>query len=161
MGAFNILILCTGNSARSIIAEALFSELGAPHRVLAWSAGSHPSGQPHPDALAELERRGHRTEIYRSKSWDAFAGPDAPRMDLIITVCGSAASEVCPVWPTKDKHTPLTVHWGADDPAYIEIDAEREQAFADVYDLMRWRVEAFLALPRESWRDTSRVSALA
>ena len=162
---FNILVLCTGNSARLIIAEALFSELGAPHRVLAWSAGSKPAGQPHPNALKELKRRGHRTEFYRSKSWDEFGEdvPEAPVMDMVVTVCGNAAAEVCPAWAGGGDpvRVPIRVHWGADDPAHIEDDAERERAFAEVYDLMRRRVEAFLALPREQWRDPDAVRALA
>ena len=153
----NVLFLCTGNSARSILAEALLSELGAPHGVLAWSAGSTPSGAPHPDALAELARRGHRTDLFRSKSWDEFGGPDAPVMDIVVTVCDSAAAEACPVWPGA----PVSVHWPAPDPAHIEDDAERRRAFSDVYDLMRRRVEDLLALPREALSDREAVQALS
>jgi len=158
---FNVLILCTGNSARSILAEALFNILGQEHKIIAWSAGSKPSGQPHPTALATLEARGHQTGLYRSKSWDEFAGDDAPNMDLVVTVCSSAANEVCPIWPCKTHGLPITVHWPADDPAYIEDDAERAQAFSDVYDLMTRRVTDFLALPRESWHDRDAVQALS
>lgn len=157
----NVLFLCTGNSARSILAEAILSNLGREHGFLAWSAGSKPSGQPHPNALAELERRGHRSEFYRSKSWDEFADADGPIMDIVVTVCGSAANEVCPVWPKRDDQEPIKVHWPAEDPAYIEDDAERERAFAQVYDLMRRRVEGLVALDRTDLRDESVVQALS
>ena len=154
---FNVLFLCTGNSARSILAEAIASERGAPHRVVAWSAGSRPTGTPHPDALAELERRGHRSDLWRSKSWDEFSGEGAPEIDLVVTVCDSAANEACPVFPGRG----LRVHWPAPDPAYIEDDDTRTAAFADVYDLMRRRIEDWLALPRGAWSDSDRLQALA
>ena len=138
----NVLFLCTGNSARSILSEALLNDLGLG-KFLGWSAGSHPSGTPHPDSLIELQNRGHRTDLYRSKSWDEFAKPDAPQMDIIITVCDNAAGEVCPVWPGH----PLTVHWPAPDPAHIEPLKARQQAFSETYELCRARIEALLELP--------------
>jgi len=157
----NVLFLCTGNSARSILAEAVLSDQGREHGFLAWSAGSKPSGQPHPNALAELEQRGHRTEFCRSKSWDEFSDPQGPIMDIVVTVCGSAANEVCPIWPQREGQAPVTVHWPADDPAYIEDDAERAKAFAKVYDLMRRRVEGLIALSPETLRDQASVQALS
>ena len=151
----NVLFLCTGNSARSILAEALLNTLGAEHGFVAWSAGSTPSGRPHPDALRELARHGLPTGLWRSKSWSEFA--DGPEMDIVVTVCDSAASEACPVWPGA----PVGVHWPAPDPAHIPDDAERRQAFADVYTLMRRRVEDLIALPRNALRDREAVQALA
>ena len=153
----NVLFLCTGNSARSILAEALLNTLGAEHGFLAWSAGSTPSGQPHPDALVELARHGHPTELWRSKSWNEFGADDAPVMDIVVTVCDSAANETCPVWPGA----PVSVHWPAPDPAHIPDDAERERAFADVYTLMKRRVEDLIALPREALSDREAVQALS
>ncbi|WP_409433150.1 arsenate reductase ArsC [Litorimonas sp. RW-G-Af-16] len=152
----NVLFLCTGNSARSILSEALVNDLGQG-RFLGWSAGSHPSGQPHPDGLKELSRRGHRTDLYRSKSWDEFEGADAPRMDIVVTVCDNAANEVCPVFPGDH----ISVHWPAPDPAHVEPIAVRQQAFADVYDLCRARIEALIALPQDALADRATVQAIA
>ena len=139
----SILILCTGNSARSILAEAIFNRDGAD-RVIAYSAGSNPTGRVHPQALRLLERRGFPTSGYRSKSWDEFTGSGAPRMDLVITVCGSAAAETCPIWPGK----PFTAHWGVDDPATAP-ENEASLAFQHAYHRLSARANAFLALPLE------------
>lgn len=141
----NVLFLCTGNSARSILSEALLNDLGHDQGEARWrgySAGSHPSGQPHPDGLAHLTSKGHNVSAYRSKSWDEFSQIGAPKMDIIITVCDNAASEVCPVWPGH----PLSAHWPAPDPAHIEPLAARQSAFAHVYKLCSARIEALLAL---------------
>jgi len=152
----NILFLCTGNSARSILSEALLNDLGE-ERFRAFSAGSQPSGVPHPDSLAELRRRGHATEGYRSKSWDVFLGDNAPAFDIVVTVCDSAAAEICPAF-----HGPgLRVHWSAPDPAHIEDDAARRRAFSDVYDLCRSRIEALIALPQAALTDRQAVQAIA
>ena len=142
----NILVLCTGNSARSILLEAI---LGADPRVTAFSAGSTPAGRVHPAALALLDRKGIATGGFRSKSWDEFGGPDAPEMDAVITVCGNAAGEVCPVWPG----TPLRAHWGVEDPAAAP-EPEWETAFETAWTRLLARGEALLALdiaamPRE------------
>lgn len=144
----NVLFLCTGNSARSILSEVLLRDLGAG-RFQAFSAGSQPSGRPHPDGLSELRRRGHEPGNVSSKSWDVFSGQDAPLMDIIVTVCASAAGETCPVWPHKGGEQPIRVHWGAEDPAYVESLEARQKAFADVYDLCRVRIEALITLPIE------------
>lgn len=155
----NVLFLCTGNSARSILSEALMNDLGqktANGRVwMGWSAGSKPSGVPHPDGLQELQNRGHRTDLYRSKSWDEFsynAGDGAadesggvnmpPKMDIVVTVCSNAANEVCPVFPGEH----IKAHWPAEDPAHVEPLAVRQTAFSDVYDICRSRIEALIAL---------------
>lgn len=152
----NVLFLCTGNSARSILSEALLNDLGAG-RFAAFSAGSKPSGVPHPDALAELQRRGHTVDSYRSKSWDEFSKAGAPEMDIVVTVCDSAAAETCPVFFGSG----LRVHWAAPDPAHIENDAERAQAFTDVYALCRKRIEALIALPEATLSDQAALQAIA
>lgn len=141
----NILVLCTGNSARSILLEAILNREGAPRGITAYSAGSRPVGQVNPHALALLASKGYPTEGLTSKSWDIFAEPGAPVMDLVITVCGSAAGETCPMWPGA----PLRAHWGIEDPAHAP-EAIRAQAFAQAHDLLRTRAEAFLALPLEA-----------
>ena len=150
----NVLFLCTGNSARSILSEALMNDLGQG-RFLGWSAGSHPSGQPHPDGLKELLRRGHRTDLYRSKSWDEFT--DGAEMDIVVTVCDNAANEVCPVFPGGH----IKVHWPAPDPAHVEPLEARQKSFADVYDLCRARIEALIAMHPEKLTDKSAVQAIA
>ena len=150
----NVLFLCTGNSARSILSEALMNDLGQG-RFLGWSAGSHPSGVPHPDGLKELIKRGHRTDLYHSKSWDEFT--DGTEMDIVVTVCDNAANEVCPVFPGGH----VKVHWPAHDPAHIEPLEARQKAFADVYDICRARIEALIALPEEALRDHSRLQKIA
>lgn len=139
---YNVLFLCTGNSARSILAEAILNKVGAG-RFHAFSAGSHPRGQVNPHALDQLAKRGYDTGDFRSKPWDEFAAPGAPPLDFIITVCDSAAGEVCPIWPGH----PVTAHWGMPDPAAVEgSPSEIAAAFADTYRLLANRIEAFAAL---------------
>ena len=139
---FTVLVLCTGNSARSILGEALFNHLGQG-RVRAFSAGSKPKGVPHPGALRLLARREIDTATFRSKSWDEFTAPDAPRIDLAITVCGNAAGEACPVF----LGSPLRAHWGLPDPADVTgTEAEVDAAFEETWRLLEMRVRAFLAL---------------
>lgn len=138
-----ILVLCTGNSARSILGEALIARLGAG-RVRAYSAGSRPRGAPHPAALRLLAAKGYDVGGLRSKSWDEFAAPDAPRIDIAITVCGSAAGEACPLFTGA----PVRAHWGLADPADTPgVDAAEDAAFAETYRLLEARVAAMLALP--------------
>jgi len=140
---YNVLFLCTGNSARSIIAEGLLNRLGGG-RFKAYSAGSHPAGRVNAFSLEVLEAAGLPTDAYRSKSWDELARPGAPRMDFIFTVCDSAAGEVCPVWPGK----PITAHWGLADPAAVEGTDERKRAaFRDATAILRRRIELLLNLP--------------
>ena len=142
---FNVLVLCTGNSARSILAEALFNHLGGG-RFTAYSAGSQPSGTVNPVALETLDRHGVPLPEARSKSWDEFAAPGAPEMDFIFTVCASAAGEACPIWPGH----PTTAHWGIADPAHVEPLAARREAFATAYRQLARRIGAFVALPLET-----------
>ena len=141
----NVLVLCTGNSARSILAEALFNHLGGG-RFKAYSAGSQPSGTVNPVALETLDRHGVPLPEARSKSWDEFAAPGAPHMDFIFTVCASAAGEACPIWPGH----PSTAHWGIADPAHVEPLAARREAFATAYRQLARRIGAFVALPLET-----------
>jgi arsenate reductase len=143
---FNILILCTGNSARSIMGEALFNTLGAG-RFKAYSAGSHPTGVVNPFAIELVQALGYPAEGLRSKSWDEFAQPGAPEMDFVVTVCDNAAGEVCPLWPGH----PVTAHWGFPDPAAVEgTDEVKRAAFALVMRQIRDRVQQFLSLPLET-----------
>ena len=139
----SVLVLCTGNSARSILAEALLNNLGGD-RIRAHSAGSQPKGQVHPAALALLAERGFDTGSYRSKSWDEFDDSSFDgRLDVVFTVCDSAAAETCPVWPGH----PMTVHWGIPDPAAITTPGEEQRrAFETAYDQLKHRIEAFLAI---------------
>ena len=140
--AINVLVLCTGNSARSILGEALFNHLGVG-RVRAYSAGSQPSGRVNPVALETLEKHGvPLPSDVRSKSWDEFAAPGAPQIDYIFTVCASAAGETCPIWPGH----PMTAHWGIADPAHIEPMEARREAFEVAYQALEKRIKAFLAL---------------
>lgn len=142
----HVLILCTGNSARSILGEALLNHLGA-ERLRGYSAGSQPKGQPHPLALQTLEAAGLPTAGLRSKSWEEFTGPEAPALDLVITVCDSAASESCPVFPGRA----AKVHWSLPDPpAAGDEDAQRAR-FREVFEALQARVEALLALPESAW----------
>ncbi len=141
----NVLVLCTGNSARSILGEMLFNHLGQG-RVKAYSAGSKPTGVVNPVALETLQKHGVPSVGARSKSWDEFAAPDAPHIDFVFTVCGNAASEPCPVWPGQ----PISAHWGIPDPAHVEPIEARRAAFEAAYQALKKRIEAFLALPLES-----------
>lgn len=143
---FTVLVLCTGNSARSILGEALFNHLGEG-RVRAFSAGSNPKGVPHPGALKLLARRGIDTAAFRSKSWNEFSGPGAPQIDVAITVCGNAAEEACPVF----MGAPVKGHWGLPDPADVEgDDAAVDAAFEETWQALSIRVRAFLASSFES-----------
>ena len=140
---YNILFLCTGNSARSIMAEAILNRKGPPN-FKAYSAGSHPSGLVRAEALKQIELSRASTNGLRSKSWDEFAKPDAPRMDFVFTVCDNAASEVCPVWPGQ----PMTAHWGIPDPAAVTGSPEQiERAFRDAFMILERRITLFLSLP--------------
>jgi arsenate reductase len=139
-----VLFLCTGNSARSILAEALLNRLGEG-RFMAYSAGSMPTGRVNPHALALLEHSGFATEGLRSKSWDEFAAPGAPQLDFIFTVCDNAAGEVCPVWPGQ----PVSAHWGLPDPAAVQgSEAEIAAAFSETMRMLRTRITAFVELPK-------------
>jgi arsenate reductase (thioredoxin) len=140
---YNVLFLCTGNSARSIMAEAILNRKGRPN-FTAYSAGSHPSGVVRPEALKQIELSRASTESLRSKSWDEFAKADAPRMDFVFTVCDNAAKEICPVWPGQ----PMTAHWGIPDPAVVKGSPEQiEHAFRDAFMILDRRISLFLSLP--------------
>lgn len=140
---FNVLFICTGNSARSILAEAILNREGRG-KFRAYSAGSHPKGAVHDYALDLLRRTNHPTAELRSKSWDEFAAPGAPPLDFAFTVCDNAAGEVCPIWPGQ----PMTAHWGLPDPAAVEgSEAEKRAAFADAYRMLSNRISIFVNLP--------------
>jgi protein-tyrosine-phosphatase len=144
-GVCNVLFLCTGNSARSIMAEALLNSTGKGH-FKAHSAGSHPGGAVNPLVIELLQKHRIPTRGLRSKSWDEFAVPGAPRMDFVFTVCDSAAAEVCPVWPGQ----PVTAHWGVPDPAAVTgSDQQKRRAFFDAYRILSTRINLFLNLPFE------------
>lgn len=152
---YNVLFLCTANSARSVMSEGALNVLGGK-RFRCFSAGSKPSGRVNPHAIAMLQTIGYDTSALRSKSWDEFGGPDAPQMDLIITVCGNAQNEVCPVWPGH----PTTAHWGYEDP-HGETEAEKRASFEKIFAQILRRTEYFLslgeaALAPENIRDTAR-----
>jgi protein-tyrosine-phosphatase len=143
MRAYNVLFLCTGNSARSILAEAILEKTGQG-RFAAYSAGSAPKGAVHPQALALLDRLGFPTARLRSKSWEEFAVPGAPALDFVFTVCNNAANEVCPVWPGQ----PMTAHWGIPDPAAVDGgEDESARAFRDAFLALQRRIELFASLP--------------
>jgi len=143
---YNVLFLCTGNSARSIMAEAILNWKGSPF-FRGFSAGSHPSGSVRAEALAQIELARISVENFRSKSWDEFAKPGAPQMDFVFTVCDNAANEVCPVWPGQ----PITAHWGVADPAAVRgIPAQIERAFRDAFVILDRRISLFLSLPLSS-----------
>jgi len=142
-GIFNVLFLCTGNSARSIMAEAILNRLGKG-RFHAFSAGSHPTGQVNPLAIEQLQRVGLPVEDLRSKNWDEFATPDSPPLDFVFTVCDKAAGEVCPVWPGQ----PMTAHWGIKDPVGVEGGEEdKRRAFALAFTHLSRRISIFISLP--------------
>lgn len=142
-GTYDVLFLCTGNSARSILAEGLLNRLGEG-KFRAYSAGSQPKGQVHPMALELLGRLGYDTQDLRSKSWDEFALPGAPDLDFVFTVCGNAADEVCPVWIGE----PISAHWGIEDPAAVTAsEDEQRQAFEKAYARMERRIRRFVDLP--------------
>ena len=151
---YNVLFLCTGNSARSILAEAILNKNGAGC-FNAFSAGSFPKGQVHPEALRLLDSLGYRTADFRSKSWDEFAAEGAPRLDFVFTVCDNAAGETCPFWSGQ----PMTAHWGIEDPAGVEGDRQ-PQAFRDAYHALQRRIGLFLSLPLESIDEMSLQSKL-
>ncbi len=141
---FNVLFLCTGNSARSVIAEAVLNQLGRG-RFKAFSAGSMPTGSVNPHVLDLLQRNNMPTEGIRSKSWDEFASPDAPKLDFVFTVCDQAAGEVCPVWPGQ----PMTAHWGLEDPAQVEGEEAQQRAVKNVFMQLNRRIGIFTSLPLE------------
>jgi arsenate reductase (thioredoxin) len=143
---YNVLFLCTGNSARSIMAEAVMNRKGFP-TFTAYSAGSHPKGSVHPAAIRQIELAKLSTTGLRSKDWNEFAKPDAPKMDFVFTVCDNAAKEVCPVWPGQ----PMTAHWGVPDPAAMHGTPEQvEHAFRDAFVMLDRRISLFLSLPISS-----------
>lgn len=143
---YNVLFLCTGNSARSILAEAILNGKGGP-RFKAFSAGSHPAGRVNPAALRQIQEAGFPVDGLRSKSWDEFGRPDSPPIDFVFTVCGNAANEACPVWPGQ----PMTAHWGVDDPAAVTGSPEQiARAFRDAFVALERRIGLFLALPLKS-----------
>ncbi|WP_036280545.1 arsenate reductase ArsC [Methylocystis sp. ATCC 49242] len=140
---YNVLFLCTGNTARSVLAEGILRKDGAG-RFNAYSAGSQPKGVVNPYALKTLAEFGYPTDGFRSKSWDEFAAPDAPKMDFVFTVCDSAAGEACPIWPGQ----PMTAHWGIEDPAAVEgSDLEKQRAFNEAFRYMKNRIWLLLAVP--------------
>jgi arsenate reductase len=145
-GRYNVLFLCTGNSARSIMAEAILNFKGRPN-FTAYSAGSHPSGAVRPEARRELEIAHIATNGLRSKGWEEFSQPGAPKLDFVFTVCDSAAKELCPVWPGQ----PMTAHWGVPDPAAVHgSKAEIERAFREAFFILERRISLFLCLPLAS-----------
>jgi len=143
MPRYNVLFLCTGNSARSIMAEAIMKKKGFPN-FTAYSAGSHPSGTVRPEAMQQLEKAGLSTDNVRSKSWDEFSGPSAPPLHFVFTVCDNAAKETCPFWPGQ----PMTAHWGVPDPAAVQgTPQEIDRAFSQAFSVLDRRISLFLCLP--------------
>ena len=149
----DVLMLCTGNSARSILAEALFTRLGAG-RVRAYSAGSHPQGSVHPGSIALLRAEGYDVNAFRSKSWDEFTQPGAPQMDIVISVCDAVAGEACPLWPGR----PVRAHWGMPDPAAVSDPEAQRAAFRATYAALELRVRALLALSDEQLASANAIS---
>ncbi|MEP4380612.1 MAG: arsenate reductase ArsC [Alphaproteobacteria bacterium] len=140
---YNVMFICTGNSARSILAEAIMNRVGAG-KFKAYSAGSHPTGNVNPHAVTLLKSLNHSTDSFRSKDWLEFSGPDAPEFDFVFTVCDQAAGEVCPIWPGQ----PMSAHWGLPDPAAVKgTQAEIAAAFAETYRMLNNRIEFFVNLP--------------
>ncbi|MBY3246140.1 arsenate reductase ArsC [Rhizobium laguerreae] len=153
---FNVLFLCTGNSARSVLAESILRKDGAG-KFVSYSAGSTPKGEVNPLAIEVLDGYGYPTDGLRSKSWDEFATPDAPQLDFVFTVCDNAAGEACPIWPGQ----PMSAHWGIDDPAAVEgTPLERKAAFVQAFKYMKARITAFAALPVESLEHISLTAKL-
>jgi arsenate reductase len=145
-GVYNVLVLCSGNSARSILAEAILNKLGSG-KFRAFSAGSQPKGEVHPEAISLLTKLGYDVSSLRSKSWEEFARTDSPHMDFIFTVCDEAAGEACPLWPGH----PISAHWGVPDPAKVHgSHAEIGAAFADTYHYLHTRMSVFVSLPIDS-----------
>ncbi len=143
MPRYNVLFLCTGNSARSIMAESIMKKKGFPN-FTAYSAGSHPSGTVRPEAIQQLEKAGLSTDNVRSKSWDEFSGPSAPPLHFVFTVCDNAAKEICPFWPGQ----PMTAHWGVPDPAAVQgTPQEIDRAFSQAFSVLDRRISLFLCLP--------------
>ena len=143
---YNVLFLCTGNSARSIMAEVIMNRKGSP-TFTAYSAGSHPAGFVRPEAIRQVESASLPTEGLRSKSWDEFSGPGAPHLDFVFTVCDNAAKEICPVWPGQ----PMTAHWGVPDPASVVGTREEiDRAFREAFSILERRISLFLSLPLSS-----------
>jgi arsenate reductase len=143
MSHYNVMFLCTGNSARSIMAEAIMNRKGSAN-FTAYSAGSHPTGAIHPKALEQLEKAGLSTANFRSKSWDEFSRPDSPPLNFVFTVCDNAAKEVCPLWPGQ----PMTAHWGIPDPAAVQGTPEEiDRAFSQAFSMLDRRISLFLCLP--------------
>ncbi len=152
----NVLVLCTGNSARSIMSEALINVLGEG-RFYAYSAGSQPTGQVNPFASEQANSIGYPLEKVRSKSWDEFSQPESPQMDIVITVCDSAAGESCPLW----RGTPIKVHWGFEDPSHVNgTDEEKRQAFAHTFGLIRQKIQPLVDLPIETLSQEELIAAL-
>jgi arsenate reductase len=146
MSHYNVLFLCTGNSSRSIMAEAIMNRKGAPI-FTAYSAGSHPSGTVRPEALRQIKSAGLSTERFRSKSWEEFTRPESPHLSFVFTVCDNAAKEVCPIWPRQ----PMTAHWGVPDPAFVEGTPEDiERAYKQAFAILNTRISLMLALPLSS-----------
>lgn len=141
---YNVLVLCTGNSARSVLGEVLFNVMGKG-KFKAFSAGSKPAGKVNPGAIELLQQQGHSIEGLRSKSWEEFAAPGAPEIDFIFTVCDNAAGETCPIWPGR----PATAHWGIPDPAHVEGIEARRAAFKTAYAQLSRRIQLFMNLPIE------------
>lgn len=151
----NILVLCTGNSARSILFEVLLNSM-TNQNIHAFSAGSKPVGAVNPHAIALLENKGHDVSSLRSKSWDEFTKEGAPEIDIVITVCSNAASETCPIWPGA----PIKIHWGFDDPAHIADSQEATKAFEATYKAIEHRISDFVALPLETLNSQSLEKAM-